>query len=300
MKQFKIEFSSSSDDSYASYDRSSGPRAPEMDDEGYINGDNPFVLQDTSPFELSSSYEDENVENKAKDEQPLPLDETSDATSSLEQFYMNGSKSPLYRPPRNATKIYIFTYEKKEGLTATRHHFQLSLDGIPLFHTKTRSRHPNGLAYISNGVKCKFSQNNYEGVLKIDKKQHFFSLRHKSQDGPEIMTIHMKATKGPVPKRTKVVLKNFGSSNSTNENKKITLVNLKPTQESSGRWTLSFGGKLAIPSIKNCILVIKNGNEEPLLTVRRISNTTLEIDAKDNFPPLYIFAYALSTFFSTI
>ncbi|OHS93905.1 hypothetical protein TRFO_39944 [Tritrichomonas foetus] len=265
---------------------------PDDSSDEYINGDNPFVLQDSSPFEISSSesFSEPNENNK--------IVQSSQIESSVEQFYYQNSKSFPLSNSKSSYKTYNFTYCKKETIKGSRFHFQLTHEGIPLFHTKTKSRHPKKPSVISSGVDCHFSQNNFEGIVKCDQKRHIFSLHQHTIQGPELLTMKITPVKGPVPKNTRIVIHNF--QNHKNElAKDLILVNLKPTFDSNGHWNLSFGGKIAIPSVKNCILV-KEGSEEAFMSIRRISHSQCEVDASNTFSPLWIFAIVMSSFFSTI
>lgn len=321
-KQVKLYFSDSDSDSYYYSDNSieeitslpsqnnstpknnqtnkkeSKPNVSYCSDDEFPDGNNPFVLQYTSPFEISSSeeeYTEPTFHSKSSPQSPT-------TSSSVEQFYNQTSTTNTIPKKKLSNNTYVFTYQKKETLKGPRFHYQLTLNGTPLFHTKTKLRHPKGKARISSGNACHFSQKEFEGFLKISKKKNFFSLHQKTINGPELMSIELTPTKGPIPKNTKVILKDFSNPINNgivaNNIKDLTLVNLKPKKEGNGHWTLNFNGKYAIPSVKNCILV-KDGAEDQLITIRRISSNSCEIDALDIFSPLCLFALGLTSFMST-
>lgn len=273
-------------------------------DEEYPDGNNPFVIQDTSPFELSSSsydYSEPTFEHKTQSNSPI--------SSPIEKFYNQTSKKMLFDSPRHMSYTYFFNYNKVETLKGPRFHYQLTLNESPLFHTKTKNRHPSDPVRISSGKECHFSQKEYEGYLLINKKRTSFSLHSKTINGPELMTIELEQVKGPFPKNTKVIFKNFsepieeecnGEIENDSSNKDLILCNLKPQkEEEKGHWTLDFNGKYAIPSVKNCILVKESSNDH-MISFRRISSNSCEIDARDYFPPICLFALGLSSFMGSI
>lgn len=274
---------------------------PNDTDEEYPDGNNPFVIQDTSPFELSSSteedYSEPSFQHKSQSEAHI--------CSPIENFYNQTSSQIPYGIKRHSNYTYSFSYKKIETIKGPRFHYQLSLNENPLFHSKAKLRHPNDPVRISSGSECHFSQHEYEGYLLTNKKRNAFSLRSKTKNGPELMIIELSQVKGPNPKNTRVIFKNFtepvedDSANNKPQNDLI-LVNMKPKkEEEKGHWTLNFNGKFAIPSVKNCILV-KECTDDQMISMRRVSTKSCEIDAFDYFPPLCLFALGLSSFVSSI
>lgn len=274
------------------------------DDEEYPDGNNPFVIQDTTPFELSSSdydYSEPSLEHKTPSDSPT----SSPISSPVEKFYNQTSNKMPFGPQRHTNNTYFFTYKKIETMKGPRFHYQFTLNEVPLFHTKTKVRHPTDPVRISSGNECHFSQKEYEGYLLINKKRNTFSLHNKTINGPELMNVEIHHVKGPSPKNTRVIFKNFSepveddNANPNNRSQKdLILINLKPKKE-EGHWTLNFNGKYAIPSVKNCILV-KESSEDPVILFRRVSSNSCEIDAPDYYSPLCLFALGLSFFMSSI
>jgi hypothetical protein len=105
------------------------------------------------------------------------------------------------------------------------------------------------------------------------------------------MQVTVRAPKGRIPKEIIVMLVDTG---------KRLFVNKRPTKDEAGHWSLSFGGKLAIPSVKNCVLVSSDNHTETVLQVRRISQADCEIDSMGVFSPLCAFAFAMAVFLSPI
>lgn len=247
----------------------------------------------TSPFEIFSSdeYSEPNPENKIQQS-------SSSSLSRIEQFYNDDRNNDIlqYKPTYNA---YIFTYKKKKTVKGFRYHFQLTQNGIPLYHSKTKNRHTSEPICISSGRECHFSQTNFAGFLAQGKKNQFM-LYKNSLSGQQLMNITIKSLKGPIPKEINVVIHNYIDENPKSNHKgSIHLVNMKPEKDQNGRYSLSFDGKYAIPSVKNCILVA-DGREQTYISARRISSTSCEIDALSTISSLCIFGFVLSSFVSSI
>lgn len=264
---------------------------PQPDNSPNLNDNSP--LQSTSPFEISSSdeYSEPNQGNK--------IQPTSSPLSSLERFYYDDeTDNPRLNPFRYIT--YMFAYTKKKSVKGTRYHYQLIQGGQPLFHSKSKSKHSARSIPISSGVECHFSQNSFAGVLSVDQKKHIFSLHEEFLDGKELMTVQFEPANGEMPRNIKATFHDFPEPNTSPQKLiDLLLISRKPEKNSSGQWTLSFGGKYVIPSVKNCILV-QEGRDNAMISTRRISSTACEVEVLDSFSPLALFGFLLSVFVSNL
>lgn len=187
-----------------------------------------------------------------------------------------------------------FSRVVKTSWKGRRYHCQLTINGAPIYHSKTTTRHPTEPIGVSEGTEHHFSSKSVEAYIHSDNKKLSFSLRHKEQYGTELMAMKFIPTKGRVPKGIEITM--FVP----NTNLRLELENRKPVYfEESGHWELNFDGKIADPSVKNCIIV-KKGSDSPILYFRRVSKTNCEIDATPDITPLCIFAFAISSFVSPI
>ena len=70
-----------------------------------------------------------------------------------------------------------------------------------------------------------------------------------------------------------------------------------PTKTSKGQYILFFGGRLAIPSIKNCTLIQQNTKEE-VIGIRKTDKDIIEVDARNDYTPIQIFFLGAIAFLS--
>lgn len=260
-------------------------------------------------IEFSSSCEEESLAKfEAKDDESSSYtsDEVAIVFKETPQFQCNCQTEPLEEPststgqtissvPSEITQMekqmetWDFEMSVKRTIKGKRIHFQLSQNGIHLFHSKLKSRHqilfrkPIG---VSAGSESHFSQTDFAGVVHCEGKYRFVLV----QNNKEVMTVEFKPVKGPYPKDIFVTL----------SDPKMQLVNCKPTLNAENHWTLYLGGKEAIPSVKNCALINIEDPKESVLFMRRISQTECKIDSNGALPPICLFTFALCSFVSAI
>jgi hypothetical protein len=183
-----------------------------------------------------------------------------------------------------------FRFSVKSHLTirGIRIHFQLCLNGYPLFHSKLKSRSPSSAVGISSGSSAHFSQPQFAGFLIPSEHRSQFILKQNSMSGPELMDITFSYVKGLNPKQIRI---RVGDRLYVNE---------KPTKDIHGHWCVSFGGKLAIPSVKNCVIIPEHGSRDYAMQMRRVSASDCELDSAGIFSPLCLFGYAIAAFLSPI
>ncbi|EAY07170.1 hypothetical protein TVAG_197830 [Trichomonas vaginalis G3] len=221
--------------------------------------------------------------------------------TTSKEFNINEKRDPRFFPPIDTSKIrsnmysrfitYRFTQTDEIGWKGKRFHFQLSYDGDPLFHTKTKSRRPTSSVPISSGSDMHFSQKQFAAYLLVTDSNQLFSLRKDEEFGSEIMTVEFRQESKSTPRET--VVNMFEKVEFVPRK----LVSLKPKLSNTGRWELSFLNREIIPSIKNCILVNQD-DSIPYIMVRRVCKSTLEIDVPSIYPPICVFGLALSVWLS--
>ena len=206
---------------------------------------------------------------------------------------------PKYFPPiprsnfqKNLLSRFItYRIERDNNVTwkGFRYHFQISLYGEPLYHTKTKSKKPTGEIFISAGTDMHFSQKSFDAVLLANDQKSLFSLRKNTDMGQELMTVEVLSYSKKLPRET--ILNVFEPM----EFVPSRVHSMKPKLCHNG-YQLSFLGKPAVPSIKNCILI--GEDEMPYFLIRKTCQSVVEIDAPQIFPPLDVFGLALAVWFS--
>ena len=82
-----------------------------------------------------------------------------------------------------------------------------------------------------------------------------------------------------------------------NDNKQINLFSKQPEINENGDFELYFGGKMIIPSVKNCILIDDIENFE-LIGLRKIQKNLLEIDSRSDIKSINLFVIGIISFLS--
>jgi hypothetical protein len=190
---------------------------------------------------------------------------------------------PWRAAPEPAT--YRFLISSHFTLRGIRTHYQLFKDGYPLFHSKSKSWHPSAPYPISPGSSTHFSHPNFIAFVVPSPARRAFAVK-QGQD--TVMTVQFTQMKGVHPKTIRISIGNE------------IFVSQAPKKGEGGHWCLSFGGKLAIPSVKNCVIVSETDPESIVMQMRRISTSNCELDSAGVFPPVCLFAYAIATFVSPI
>lgn len=250
----------------------------------------PKIASNQSPFELSDSCSDDDmIENPNSSSNPPPLKNNS---LSKRLHSIPGLRIRQRLIPENLNIKNYTTYDLvcTHNLTmrGTRYHFQLSLQGFPLFHVKMKSRRPSTSIPISSGSEMHLSQPTFAGYLLQTDDHQTLSLRRDTEFGDELMTIKYAEYGLGVPKKITVNMFLHDSSLPT------VLVNKQP-QLVDGIYFLSFGDKEVISSVKNCILIGEENNY-PYLFARKIGKDKMQFDAFQYFTPLDIISFGISLF----
>lgn len=262
----------------------------------------------------SSSYEKEHVESSISEESCIESDcevtvtrfqgkaevQSSDNLVKPEPVTPNTLDIPHddvfiavteQEPPEKARQMqtWDFSFTVKHTLKGPRIHFEMSQNGLALFHSKLKSRHQTFVRRpigISRGSESHFSQTDFAGVIHMKGKSSFSLV----ENDKETMMVDFKPAKKNFPKDIFVTM----------SEQKLNLVNAKPRLNAQGHWTLPFGGKTGIPSVKNCVLVNKDDTGDKFIFMRRTSDTKCEIDSDGRIPPICLFAYGVCVFVSPI
>jgi hypothetical protein len=160
-----------------------------------------------------------------------------------------------------------------------------------LFHTKLKSDNP-GLIFIGTGDSMHFSAGQFAGVLFVQENATNFSVRRDSQYGEELARIaygrQSTAQNGKCPRL--VFVRVFSASAEVPDR----LFSRKPSVSCVGNWSLDFGNRTVVTSVKNTILVDKEDVE--LCAVMKTENDVLRIDSIEAIDPLVVFALGVSSF----
>ena len=186
---------------------------------------------------------------------------------------------------------YKITRHTKHTIKGKRVLFEISRNGKILYSTKMKGRRPDEPLPIAKGAEMHYSSKSFAAYLLSGNGHKSYSLRAQTTFGKELLTVAMELTNGEkmLPKTVTVT---FFLKDSLIPTK---LVNMQPTFHDDGVFTLNFGGKEAVTSIKNCIL-INQENKVEFLMVRKTSKDVVMADAVNVMSPLSVFAIVLTLF----
>jgi hypothetical protein len=200
---------------------------------------------------------------------------------------------PTSVEPERKLTTFSYTIERSANRTlkGARTHFQFSLNGEDLLHSKLKSDSPD-MIFISKGSAMHFSDTQYEGVLLVSDDLTSYSVRRKNQYGDELAAVRF-TSKPPVqkakqPRNVKVTF--FGQKPALPP----TIGNRVPVRSLLGKWSLDFGNRPIVSSVKNTILV--DGDDREICAVRKTAANTMALDAVEDMDPLIVFAIGITSF----
>jgi hypothetical protein len=156
-----------------------------------------------------------------------------------------------------------------------------------LFRAQTNNRYPTHPITIDNGEN---QPNENIFYLILNAKHSLFFL---TSGNTTILQITIKID--PILPGTR----NFEVAIPTQSDGLIVLVSRKPEISRTGQHVLDFHHRLTLPSIKNCIFT-RNEEHKDVLALRKVSNSTFEIDTYVNLHPLVVFVIALTCCISKV
>ena len=217
--------------------------------------------------------------------------------NNIINFYNNqkqntDSRTEIYTRPvkhfQNDMIKYRMTRSHKISIHGKTTFYQLYKNDILLLHTKVKTMKSNGICYIAKGPELHSKNDKNIGAILFVNNRTTFSVRKNNEFGEEIMTIIYKPGNYGAPRQMTIFFPNIQKNIPQNLFNKVAIL------DDYCNWALDTKGKFIMKSIKNCIIVNKRNRE--FATVLKIEKETIEIEAKDAFSHLIIFAIGLSSF----
>ena len=159
--------------------------------------------------------------------------------------------------------------------------FFFSLDDENLFTSKIQTKHQTDPIPIAKGGEVHYSQRKGNYALISSDNFHNFVLKRY---GSEIMKVRFDLIDGKKgnPKKIEATWKPSNGSDW------FTLVSKDPVKTEDGVWGLDFDGRYAKPSIKNAIMIDPKTKKVKVM-IRRVEIWEVQVDAKKEIPPLFLF-----------
>lgn len=219
-------------------------------------------------------------------------DHKNEIVSTQPEFPPDNLPFPLASSsvPRNNFNKPLIPYRLQRtslhSIRGKRTHYQLFQGKNPILHTKVKQGKTDEL-YITSGTETHFKDGNYKAVFLSANHNTTFSLREKTSIGKELMIIRYLPGGDNEPRNVTVHFNDFGGHPIDFQNRKARLT-------SHNLWILDLRGRLALKSIKNCIVVDEN-NEEVMI-VLKAEVDTLNIEAREEITDIEVMAMGLSAF----
>lgn len=292
--QQKPQTDHSSNDSDEYFESSGGPSGYYYDDdENDTNKPQKIVnneLDTTAPEFVQPEPTRRNTMQPNMTSQPnSSLTTEKQRTTSTATLQTRIDNDTIFRPdfrPRNSSRIFRVIRIKR---AFNRNQYELREGEKCLMVAETTKGQ-----YVFFQHSEKYQPNEQVcGVLSITNRKHQYSLVKECINGTELLTISVKAVKQPLYYNRFFTVNLKGHQYDQPEeiiaDSTLVLETMMPKKNADGKYTINFRGKFTKQSIKNMVLTDKN--ESRVVTIRRILDETLEIEA--NTPVhslLHIFA----------
>ena len=196
------------------------------------------------------------------------------------------------KPPPAAKVTYHVIRKTSRGLKGKRVHFQLVQDEQPLLHTKIKSDAPDTM-FIAKGTDMHFSGSEFEGVILATSNMTSYSCRKGGLYGEEYATVKFSKRQGSEKQRLPRIMRATILERPKWMNG-AKIGSRAPSRGALGTWTLDFGDRAVVPSIKNAILV--DANDEEVCAIMKLNKGSLTITTYEGLDPLIVFTIGVSSF----
>jgi hypothetical protein len=187
------------------------------------------------------------------------------------------------------SKTYVVSRDAKKHLNGKSVFFKLEEEMMPLFVAKFKKR----TVAIFTADRGAHLSGTADAVLLVANESQDFSLRKPATEN--VLTVRIMSPTLPVENARKVTVNFFVER----PGPPAQLVSKNPKLNPDGKVAHDFGGKFAIDSVKNAVLVAKQDGP-PLLFIRKAGKDALEIDAWFLYEPLWIFAMGIASFMTKV
>jgi hypothetical protein len=201
--------------------------------------------------------------------------------------------SQLLRLPDVARPTNLIPYHvhRVSGLTLKGHRTQFSLvrDGSVVLYSKIKAHATTEIVHISKArADFHFSSDRFEAALLAGRGFKAFSLRLRSQFGPELAVIRFQT---PLIECAPRVVRVFFMQ--PPDGIPSELVSKQPLITAVGTWMIDLKGRIGKKSIKNCILVDSAGRE--FMSVMKMKSKEIVVETHPAISELCVFAVGVSS-----
>lgn len=184
-------------------------------------------------------------------------------------------------------KAFLCLRNARRGLSFVT--FEFKLDQQVVLYARTKSLISNTV-YISTDPDIHVSTGQYEYVMNVAKGSTEFSLCKKGgEDQAELFLSFNNDYGNRVLGPRKIDMQVWEGMH---------LKSRVPRLTKSGKWVLKFNGKYVVKSQKNAIML--NEQEHPVILIRKIQDTILEIETIEKFEVAHLFALGIASWLCPI
>ena len=236
------------------------------------------IKQDDSEYYDYSEDENEQIQKNNTNSQ----NEMQNNQGEEDEDFANLNLPPVPKSKNNLVQYYL-ERSSAYGIRGKRLHFQFFQNGNPILHSKLKAK-KNDIVYITDGEETHIKDKNYKAVLIATNHRTSFTLREKNEYGKEIFHAAFTASENNGPRNVNVRFSNLNG-------KEVTFYNRKPHLTSHNMWVIDLKGRIAVKSIKNCILV--DENDEEVIIELKIKDDTISVEARKDIDPISVMGFAL-------
>ena len=165
--------------------------------------------------------------------------------------------------------------------------FTFSQKNSSILYAISKGIFSNHVYISSNGnfnIKS-IKEKQYEYVMKITKNRSHFELR-RGTDKNSLLTMVFGNDYGDElgPRKIKMEW----------PNQQLIYLSRIPIKTENGNWELNFNGKYVLASQKNAIIL--DENSKPVIMIRKVQKTILQIEVIHCIEPIYLFALGIASF----
>ena len=249
----------------------------------------------------TEEIKEKEIEEVKKDEKSFEDDEIEYVSSPVitKDKFEDLRKTIDRLPGRTISpKLIPYKFERKSVMTwkGIRLHFQFNRGDEPLFHAKLKGKKSQTTIYISKGIEAHISEKDRFATLIANDDFTGFSLIVNNGNQMESqISVSISFKHGSIPNSPRVCNVEFFTEIKGVEQQ---LTSKSPIIYPNGMWMLDLNGRVAVKSIKNCIIIDSEKNE--IISLMKSGDNSAIAEAHVNIDPLFVFAFSMACFLCEI
>jgi hypothetical protein len=201
-------------------------------------------------------------------------------------------------PPVNVIekrmRCYQMTRFSVRSIKGRRLRFQLRDEtGAIYLDSKLKSATPS-VIHVSRDKAMHFRDKDYYGAIVASSSMSSYSIRERTQYGPELAVIKFAQKRGIGLFRKQRYPRVMRVLFSEGSDVPRFLMSKMPGRSPIGQWYLDFGPRPIVSSVKNAILIDSQGQE--MCFVMKAQDGSLNVETVERMSPLVVFAIGVASY----